>query len=121
MQYSPEAGRQASDIRRMRQARETWQGPILSLQHVPLMPSGRCIYAYSNAEELIDVMTECRYSGTVSAHYHKGIPIRDGEEGPLRFHVQSALCEAPFSCGILEVGQDGVLRTVSQIPIPLPA
>ncbi|HIJ64592.1 MAG TPA: hypothetical protein HPP77_01470 [Candidatus Hydrogenedentes bacterium] len=98
------ARRMPPDLERMAQARTGFDGPIVSIQHVPLFPPGaaECPFNYVNAPEVIGLMHEYDIGFAVSGHYHPGLDLiqRDG----LSFIVNPALCEYPFA--FLEVMLD---------------
>ena len=99
------AQRSQADLDRMRGARRDFEGPIVSVQHVPLFPAGRsaCPFHYTNDAEVIGVMQEAGIGLAVSGHYHEGMElIRQGNQA---FVVNGALCAAPFP--FLEINIDG--------------
>lgn len=100
------AWRPEENIKRMKQAAADWKGLLFSFQHVPLLPSGRCIHNYKNADEVLQLMREFGYRGTVSGHYHPGIPLF--QENGLQFVVQSAMAEAPHCGSLLEIDGNGI-------------
>lgn len=106
------ARRSQSDIQRMIQAAENFDGVLFSFQHVPLLPEGRCVFGYENAGEIFEVMRRNNYRGTLSGHYHRGIELFTDES--LQFFVQSALCEEPFSASLLTIDRHGIadVRTI---------
>lgn len=101
------AFRTPDDLNRMKQAANGWDGVLFSFQHTPLLPPERCIFGYENAEEVLALMRYCGYHGTLSGHYHAGMPLRE-EEG-LQFLVQKALCEPPFTGTLLRIGRKGIV------------
>lgn len=100
------AFRTAEDLKRMKEAAADWDGLLFSFQHVPLVPRGRCIYEYRNAEEILSLMRDCGYRGSISGHYHDGIPLF--EENGLQYLVQSAMCESPFAVSLLDIDGNGI-------------
>ena len=100
------AYRTEEDLKRMKEAATGWDGPLFSFQHVPLLPRGRCIYEYRNAEEILQLMSDCGYLGSISGHYHNGIPLF--EENGLQYFVQSAMCESPFAVSLVDIGGNGI-------------
>ena len=98
--------RMEDDLKRMKEAAADWDGLLFSFQHVPLLPRGRCIYEYRNAEEILALMRDCGYRGSISGHYHDGIPLF--EENGLQFLVQSAMCESPFAVSLLDIDGNGI-------------
>lgn len=102
------AVRTAADTARMREAAAGWDGLLLSFQHTPLLPPGKCIVNYENADELIRNMKSWGYRAAISGHYHEGVPPESGNG--LRFFVQSAFCEAPFAFTVIHAARDGSIR-----------
>ena len=100
------AFRTEDDLKRMKEAAADWDGLLFSFQHVPLVPRGRCIYEYRNAEAILQLMRDCGYRGSISGHYHDGIPLF--EENGLQFFVQSAMCESPFAVSLVDIGGTGI-------------
>ena len=84
-----------------------WEGLLFSFQHTPLLPPGRCVYGYENAPETIVRLKQSGYRGTLSGHYHPGMPL--AEESGLQFLVQNALCEPPFAGTLLRIGGAGIV------------
>ena len=112
------ARRSKADLNRMRGARKDFDGPIVSVQHVPLFPPGAsdCPFKYTNAEEIIELMKDSGICLAVSGHYHEGMElIRQGGQA---FVATPALGEEPFS--FLEVDIDGeeIQTTRHQLQMP---
>lgn len=101
------AVRTPEDLKRMKQAADGWDGILFSFQHTPLLPPGQCIYGYENAEEILALLKDCGYRGTLSGHYHSGIPLK--KEDGLQFLVQNAMCEPPFTGTLLRIGRNGII------------
>ncbi|MBN1435595.1 MAG: metallophosphoesterase [Sedimentisphaerales bacterium] len=112
------ARRSVEDIARLRDARQGWNGPIVALQHVPLIPpdSGEIPYSYDNAEEVVAAMKHAGVNLTISGHYHEGWDLfeRDG----IWYLVAPGLCESPFT--FLEVLLDGSDVRVNRHDLRLP-
>ena len=98
--------RTKDDLKRMKQAAAGWNGLLFSFQHVPLLPRGRCIYEYQNTEDILSLMRDCGYRGSISGHYHDGMPLF--EENGLQFLVQSAMCESPFAVSLVDIDGNGI-------------
>jgi histidinol phosphatase-like PHP family hydrolase len=112
------ARRSKADLDRMRGARRDFDGPIVSLQHVPIFPPGTsdCPFHYTNAEEVIEVMKEAWICLAISGHYHEGMDlIRQRGHGYL---ANPALCEAPFSFLEIEIDGDKIQATRHQLQMP---
>lgn len=90
------AHRTEADIGRMTQAREGWDGPIVSIQHVPLFSPGTSPspYHYLNADELWSIFEENNYTLSISGHYHAGDDQIGRDAG--KAVIVPALCESPF-------------------------
>ena len=99
------AVRSEADLKAMAEFAD-WDGIKFSFQHTPLLPIGKCIYNYDNAEEIFDVMRKNNYRGSIAGHFHDGIELF--EENSLQFFVQSALCEKPFSSTLLTISPKGI-------------
>lgn len=116
------AFRTEDDLKRMKEAAADWDGLLFSFQHVPLLPPGRCIYEYRNAEEILRLMRDCGYRGSISGHYHDGIPLF--EENGLQYLVQSAMCESPFAMSLVDIDGNGIagvetIRVDSELKIKI--
>ena len=99
------ARRTEEDLRRMREVRGGFDGPVVALQHVPIFPpgSGDCPYNHTNADAVLEAMREERIFLAVSGHHHDGMAVV--HEGFMHFAVAPALCVAPFQ--FLEIETDG--------------
>ncbi len=99
------ARRTEADLQRMSSARAGHDGPIVSVQHVPLFPPGEsaCPYAFTNAEEAWAAFERNRYTLALSGHYHAGDDLVARRVA--RAVIAPALCEAPFP--FLEIAVDG--------------
>jgi len=104
------AFRTEKDLGRIKQAADGWDGILFSFQHTPLLPPGKCIYGYENAEETLAMLKVSGYRGTLSGHYHAGKLLT--EENGLQYYVQSALCEPPFIGTLLRIGRQGIVSAV---------
>jgi 3',5'-cyclic AMP phosphodiesterase CpdA len=85
----------------MKNAGNGHEGPLVSLQHVPVFPpaAADCPYHYTNAEKVIQVLREQGYCLALSGHYHEGFDFQDGNR--IRYHAVPALCEPPFSFEVI--------------------
>jgi len=113
------AVRSQRDIERMAEARSGHEGPIISLQHVPLLPpdNRECLYNLTNASSVIDEMKRSRIKLAISGHYHPGCDTMRRSEGT--FIVVPALCESPFI--FLEIDVDGDDVDVKTHTLKLPS
>ncbi len=108
--------RTPADIEFMRRARAGWTGPLVSVQHVPLLPRQTAPYNYDNSDELLAVLEECGYTASVSGHYHNGLAPM--QHGATTLVTAAATCETPFPYSIMEIGDDGKV-TVQQETLSL--
>ena len=90
------ARREPSDMAGMADARAGFDGPIITVQHVPLFPPGAsdCPYNYTNAEKIIAAMHKHGYILSVSGHFHAGMDLMQADG--IGFVAAPALCEYPF-------------------------
>ena len=112
------ARRTRRDLERLKEARRGHDGPLVCLQHVPLLPPGRsdCEFNLTNAVEVIET---CRAAGvtlTIAGHHHPGTPLV--REGDMAFVAAPGLCERPFPfCTIeLEEGRASLERHELALP-----
>lgn len=97
------ASRTAEDIALLRQARENFAGPVVSLQHVPLFSPGltSCPYNYTNAETIIQAMRDAGTNLAISGHFHEGFDLVRQDD--TAFLAAPALCESPFGFLLVEI------------------
>ncbi len=118
-----QATRSAEDLARTAAAGEGWGGPVVALQHVPLLPpgDGRCPYNLTNAGAALAAMRQGGVGLAIGGHYHAGLPLR--RHGQQSFLVAPAFCEAPFRYLEVEIEAGGRLEVVEQqlqMPAGLP-
>lgn len=99
--------RTGKDLLRMKEAAGDRDRVIFSFQHTALTPPGECIFSYSNADEILQLMKDSPYRGTLSGHYHEGKALY--EKDSLQFFVQRAFCENPFAFSLLNVKRSGII------------
>ena len=101
------ASRTKDDLDRMRKLGAEFDGPLVSLQHVPLFPKKAevCSYNYTNADEIIEIMRKTNYVAALSGHYHAGIELFDYEG--ISYFAGRALCEVPFGYAVIEIDDRG--------------
>jgi histidinol phosphatase-like PHP family hydrolase/predicted phosphodiesterase len=99
------ARRSPEDLARMRAARGDFPGPVIAVQHVPLLPPGvgESIYRLTNDAAATEAMRDGGITLAIGGHYHPGEPLIRHESGA--FVVAPALCESPFA--FLEITLDG--------------
>lgn len=112
------ARRTTADLERMTAARDGFAGPIIALQHVPLLPPGygASPYRLTNAPAAIDAMRAAAITLAISGHFHAGEPVLHHQSSA--FVVTPALCEAPFP--FLSITLDGKTITVNRHELGLP-
>lgn len=112
------ASRSQSDIAKMKDLASNHPGPVVSVQHVPLFPSGQadCPYNYTNAEEIIQAMKTSGVDLSISGHYHRGIDLL--HDGPVRFCVAPSLCDSPFRFLMMQIDEQDVRVETHQLSIP---
>ena len=101
------AQRSTPDILRLAAARRDFDGPIVSIQHVPLFPPGLsdCPYNYTNAPEIISAMRAYGINFAISGHYHEGMEVTDSG---ITFIAAPALCVPPFQFVVADLNADGI-------------
>ncbi len=112
------AFRSKTDLDRMRGARNDFDGPIVSVQHVPLFPRemSESPFHYTNAEEVIGVMAKSEINLAISGHYHEGMDlIRQGKQA---FVATPALAIEPFSFLTIDIDGENIQATRHQLQIP---
>jgi len=111
------ATRSEEDLRRMRCVREGHDGPIITIQHVPLFPPGthRCPYNLTNAETALRIMQEENIQWVIAGHYHDGFQLF--EEG-LASITAPAFCSKPFR--FWEINIDGKSTEVIEHRLSMP-
>lgn len=99
------ARRTDADLKRMDKARSDFDGPIVSLQHVPLFPPGASAspYAYKNAADVWAAFERNNFTLSISGHWHDGDDLIGRDAG--RAVIVPALCESPFA--FMEIIIDG--------------
>ena len=103
-----QASRPPEALDRFRLAREGFAGPIVALQHVPVVPPGSDVSPYNHldAGAIIDAMTTADVALSLSGHLHTGhAPVT---AGPTCLVTAPALCEAPFPFLVVRLGPAGV-------------
>jgi histidinol phosphatase-like PHP family hydrolase len=84
-----------------------FDGPLVSLQHVPLFPpkSVACPYHYTNTNEIVKIMRKTNYILALSGHYHMGFELLDHKG--INYITGRTLCEKPFGYAIIEIDDKG--------------
>jgi histidinol phosphatase-like PHP family hydrolase/predicted phosphodiesterase len=112
------ASRSEQQIERFKNARANFAGPIVSVQHVPILPPGvsDCPYVYTNSEQIIAAMKKYNVFMSVSGHYHKGLE-RIQSDG-MNFVTAPAVCESPFRYTLIETDGEQVSVTTDEMRLP---
>ncbi len=112
------ATRRAPDLERFRQARSDFDGPLVALQHVCLVPPERTDvpYNYTNAPAVIAAMAAAGVALSISGHHHAGSPLI--RNATTSFVTAPALCEAPFHFTLIHLAGDAVTHETHQLAMP---
>lgn len=112
------ARRMPQDLERMRAARRGHTGPIVCLQHVPVLPPGETPspYNYTNADEVIAAMEEAGITLAVGGHYHAGTELV--RKGGSAFLAVKALFQAPFTYTLIRVDGDRLELEEQRLQMP---
>ena len=106
------------DLQRMTDARRSWAGTIVTLQHVAVLPPGStdCPYTYTNIGDVLDRTRRAGIALSIGGHYHAGRPpVRDGQQTYL---CSPGLAESPFPITLVCVNRDGVEIKVQPLAMP---
>lgn len=109
------ARRSKADVARMGRARSGHDGPILSLQHVPLFPPGASAspYGYTNAAAVWSAFARNNFTLALSGHWHAGDDL--AQRGAV---IVPALCEAPFAFMEITIEGDRVETRRHELALP---
>jgi len=112
------ASRTNEQIERFKSARANFAGPIVSVQHVPIVPPGMsdCPYVYTNSEQIIAAMKKYNIFMSVSGHYHKGLGHIQSDG--INFITTPAVSVSPFKYMIVEIEGDKVSVTTDDMRLP---
>ena len=112
------ARRTEAGLRWMSSARAGHQGPIVSVQHVPLFPPGASDspYAYTNAKDVWAIFEKCKYTLALSGHYHDGDNLLARKAGSAV--IVPALCEHPFAFVELTIDGSTVQTRQHELAVP---
>lgn len=100
--------RSKEDLEKMSYLANSFDGPKVTLQHVPLFVenSTQSPYNYINSDEVITAMRNSGISLSISGHYHSGYNVVDCEG--VQSVTAPACCEAPFQFMEIDIDSDGV-------------
>ncbi len=107
------ARRTVRDIERLRSLIANHDGPVVTMQHVPIFPSGTvdCPYRMLNDSDVIDAMGEKSHVLNIAGHFHAGFDILRRKN--LDFVAAPALCEPPFKFMEISVGESGTVHSTT--------
>lgn len=96
--------RAAHDIALIAQARECFDGPLITLQHTPCFPEGTadCPYNYVNSAEINAAEAASGVLLSISGHHHEGIKPFRASNG-VTYFAAPALCEPPFRISFVDI------------------
>ena len=112
------ARRTPEDIARVAKARHNHSGPIVSVQHVPLLPAGTsdCQFIYTNGEEIIGDFKKQRVALSIGAHHHRGVDLYCHEG--INYVVAPGLCQSPFSFSEITIHGDSITARRHDLKLP---
>ncbi len=112
------ARRTDEDLKLMASARSGWDGPMISVQHVPLFAPGSSPSRYSlvNAESVWGEFQRGGYTLAISGHYHPGDDMVERGAGPAV--IPPALCESPFAFAEITIDGDRVETRRHELRMP---
>ena len=96
--------RAPEDIALIKQARQGFDGPIVTLQHTPCFPANTsdCPYNYINSEEINAVEAANGVLLSISGHHHCGFKPYRAANG-VTYFAAPALCEPPFTITYVDI------------------
>ncbi len=96
--------RAPQDIALIAQARQGFDGPIVTLQHTPCYPEGTadCPYNYTNAAEITAAEAASGVLLSLSGHHHEGFSPFRAANG-VTYFAAPALCEPPFRITFVDI------------------
>jgi predicted phosphodiesterase len=102
------AYRSPEDLALLQEARGNWEGQIVSLQHVPILPPGKssCPYHYENDQEILQEFQSQEITLAISGHYHAGVPLF--KDNDTYYLAAPALCEKPFPITLVKINENQV-------------
>lgn len=109
------ARRSAADIARMTRVRFGHDGPIISLQHVPLFAPGASAspYGYTNADAVWSAFEHNSFTLALSGHWHPGDDL--ASRGAV---IVPALCEWPFAFMEITIEEGRVETRRHELALP---
>ncbi len=112
------ASRTDEQIERFKNARACFNGPIVSVQHVPIVPPGmsECPYVYTNSEQIIAAMKKYKIFMSVSGHYHNGLGHIQCDG--MNFITAPAVSASPFKYMLVEIDGEKVSTMTDDMKLP---
>ncbi|OQA03602.1 MAG: hypothetical protein BWY69_00364 [Planctomycetes bacterium ADurb.Bin401] len=112
------ASRSPEEIGRFASARKDFEGPVISVQHVPLFPPGvsESPYNYTNADQIISEMKKHKIFMSVSGHYHKGLGHIHFEG--INYIASPAICVLPFKYMVIDIDGEKVSAQTDNLQMP---
>ncbi len=112
------ATRSEEDIRRMAAARVGWDGPLVSVQHVPLFQPGtsNSPYWFLNRDKVWSAFEANNYTLSLSGHYHEGDDLVSRGAGPVV--IAPSLCEPPFAFLEIDINGESVRTRRHELALP---
>lgn len=113
------ARRSESDLARLRAARSGHIGPVVALQHVPVLPPGQtnCPYTYTNIGDVLEAGRTGGVDLWVGGHAHAGTALIHTADGSSYLGVK-ALCEEPYTFTLLTLDEAGVRMSPQALMMP---
>lgn len=97
------AQRTDANFARMRQVCCEFAGPIVAMQHVPVVPPAakRARFNYTNVDDIVNLATELDITLHVAGHLHPGVELTQFNRG--WYYVVKALREPPYNFAVATV------------------
>lgn len=107
------AVRTDKDLVRLQKNISEFDGPIISLQHVPLIEADKnpCREHFTNADEIIEMIRNGNGGITIAGHAHAGVENAI-ESNNVYSIVAPGFCESPFKYMIIDVDIDLNIKVV---------
>ena len=110
------ASRSPSELERLAKARENFSGPLVAVQHVPVVPPELALarYNYVNAEEVLAAMQDADVGLSLSGHDHKGFPLT--RYGGIWLCAIPPFCQPPhaFACIRYQLSEKPMVTIVAE-------
>lgn len=108
------AFRTPEDISRLRRLGSSFDGPVITLQHVPVFPTEACDCPYNldDAKQVLSAMYDAGVCLSLAGHRHSGFELTDAKG--VKYITSPALCEFPFTYHIIEVSDSGCVKSTKE-------